>query len=526
MSPDRAAPETLPDAVRTTLDEFGAEFDLDLGLSVLEGEAERTRLYPVQEPSATRGPSPPLRRTLSLAGGTRLELTIRGRGRGSMAPVANVLLSTIERHYESAHEVLFFTHELTERYEEINLLYSISETLGSVLELGDAAQAILGEVIDVIGARRGSLWVLDPGTGILRLVAWAGDEGAARPPPDDAPGPVTARVFREGHLLAGAETHGLDPVSQGLGEEEESFLSVPIRHAPASEEPRTVGVVNLMDRRRGGRFSASDEKLLSAIANQIGAALENHRLIRDSLEQERVSREMELAHDLQMKLLPAAERFGGAQVAARVRPAKRVGGDFYQLLRLSGNRVGVMIGDVSGHGFAAALIMALSMSAASIYAAAYGNPSDVIRRLDNALRDELESTEVYVGLFYGVLDPHAGTLAYSNAGHPHAFRIDAEGRHLRLAATDPPVGISGEDAYHRRQVDWRPGRDLLLLFTDGLSDNLTTKEEGRGEAVVLREAARLRRSSPGAIVDALFELADETTPEISGDDRTALVLKV
>ncbi len=287
-----------------------------------------------------------------------------------------------------------------------------------------------------------------------------------------------------------------------------------------------MGVINLIGRRRGGRFTASDQKLLSAIASQVGSALENHRLIRESLAQERVSREMELAHDLQMRLLPAAENFDGADVAARVQPAVQVGGDFFHLLHLSEGRIGVMVGDVSTHGFPAALIMALAMSAASIYALEMGEPAAVLRHLDDALREELETTEMYLTLFYGVLDPGKGSLTYSNAGHPHAFAIHADGSFGRLHATDPPVGIAGPEAFGEEVVPWVPGKDLLLLFTDGLSDTLAGPSRGTGEEAVLASAVANRERSAADIVEDLFRRASEATPTIPADDITALALKV
>jgi sigma-B regulation protein RsbU (phosphoserine phosphatase) len=286
-----------------------------------------------------------------------------------------------------------------------------------------------------------------------------------------------------------------------------------------------VGVINLFGRRRDGRFTASDQKLLSAIASQVGAALENHRLIRESLRQERMSREMELAHNLQMKLLPSTDRFDGVEVAARVEPAEQVGGDFYQLFKLPRDRIGVMIGDVSSHGFPAALIMALSMSAATIYAAEFGTPSKVLRHIDDALRDELETTEMYLTLFYGVLDPESGRLVYSNAGHPHAFRVGGDGETQRLDATDPPVGFAGPGSYGQAELPWEAGRDLLFLFTDGLSDTLTSEATGKGEAFVLDWIREIRSRSPREIVQALFDLTLDVTPSIPSDDRTAIVLR-
>jgi phosphoserine phosphatase RsbU/P len=123
------------------------------------------------------------------------------------------------------------------------------------------------------------------------------------------------------------------------------------------------------------RFSAGDSRLLSAIASQIGAALETQRLVQDSLRQERLMRELELAHDLQLKLLPDPARSRRRPKSRRAAcPADSVGGDFYHLFRLPGDRFGIMIGDVSSHGFSAALIMALTMSAVAIYAQESGPP--------------------------------------------------------------------------------------------------------------------------------------------------------
>ena len=156
-----------------------------------------------------------------------------------------------------------------------------------------------------------------------------------------------------------------------------AFLSVPVSYTPPEGEARTVGVINLSGRPGDEGFSAGDMKLLSAIASQIGAAVENNRLIAESLRQERMEREMELAHDLQLKLLPSVEQFASyAEVAARCAPAESVGGDFYHLFRLPGGRLGVVIGDVSSHGFAAALIMALTMGSVAIHASEGDRPGE------------------------------------------------------------------------------------------------------------------------------------------------------
>ena len=515
---------TLPPPVRSTLDDLRRELGLEIGLFARE-DGERRRLYPDEgDGDAPASGNGCVVRTLAPRDGPELELVVGGEEDAER--VATVLCATLARTFDFAQEIRFFTYELSERYEEINLLYSISETLGSILRLDDAARAILGEVCDVLGARRGSLWVHDADAGLLHLTASVGEDGLAGPMDTENSDAVTARVFRDGRPLIArrdeAEQHTLHGVR--LGDESDSFLSVPIRYTPPAGEPRTVGVINLIGRRHGGRFTASDQKLLSAIASQVGAALENNRLIQESLAQERVAREMELAHNLQMKLLPGVEKFDGTKVAARVEPAESVGGDFYHLFKLPEERLGVMIGDVSSHGFPAALIMALSMSAATIYASEFGSPARVLRHLDDALRDELETTEMYLTLFYGVLDRERGTLIYSNAGHPHAFAFRSDGSRTRLDATDPPVGIAGPDAYGQVEVPWHAD-DLLFLFTDGLSDTLATGGAGKGEAYLLDRVAERLDDTPGAIVERLFELGIDARAAIPADDRTAIVLR-
>jgi sigma-B regulation protein RsbU (phosphoserine phosphatase) len=226
-----------------------------------------------------------------------------------------------------------------------------------------------------------------------------------------------------------------------------------------------------------------------------------------------------------MKLLPDAKRFKAAEAAGRVQPTEQVGGDFYHLFELPGGRVGVMLGDVSLHGFPSALIMTLTMSAAGIYAREADSPAGVLRKLDDALSEELASTEMFLTIFYGVIDPAAGVLVYSNAGHPHAFAMHADGSRERLGATDPPLGFAGPDAYREASIAWRSREDILFLFTDGLPDALQSVGGVSGEDRILDVAARNRFSTPEEIIDAVFALEPNGDASPLGDDRTALVVR-
>lgn len=435
-----------------------------------------------------------------------------------------LMLPVVSQYLQSALEVEHAANELAERYEEINLLYTISEILGRTVSLEEGARTILTEISETVGARRASILVHEPATGSLRVVAALGvDPAAAAAIRVDDPCSVSARVFRTQHpLLAEGDQMYCEaeaPYRRG------AMLSVPIMWTtPRGGEP--LGVVNLSDRRSTQPFTAGDQKLVAAIATQIGTAIQNARLVRASLVQERLLHEMELAHDLQMKLLPG----GGivapdAQVAARVMPAESVGGDFYNLFRLGEHRVGVMIGDVSGHGYQAALIMALTMSASAIHAQTTADPGETLYALFSTVRDELATTEMFISAFYGVVDRVRGELLYANTGHPHAFVVGADGTCERLAASDPPLGMAEHSpATGRRR--WDAEQDLLVLFTDGLSDARSRSGHRLGEEALLETIRRYRAEPPAVILDHLIEVVEAHSGDMPRrDDQTIVLLR-
>ena len=434
------------------------------------------------------------------------------------------LLPVVTQYLQSALEVEHAANELAERYEEINLLYTISEILGRTVSLDEATKTILIEVSETVGARRATVLVHDHESNTLRAVAARGVELTSVPAIElDDPCSVSARVFRTQHpILAEAD--------QMLCAQEATYrrgemLSVPITWtAPAPRGPEPLGVVNLSDRRSGQPFTAGDQKLIAAIATQIGTAIQNTRLVRASVEQQRLEHEMQLAHDLQMKLLPNnAIVAPEATVAARVVPAESVGGDFYNLFRLGGSKTGVMIGDVSGHGYQAALIMALTMSAAAIHSQTRGEPGEMLHALMSTLREELAMTEMFISAFYAVVDPVARELRYANTGHPHAFLL-ADGKDFeRVAASDPPLGMTEQPPATSRRP-WAAGRDLLVLFTDGVSDTRNSDDARLGEDRVLETIRQHRDAPPSEILERVLGELDAHAGDAPRRDDLTLVL--
>ena len=183
-----------------------------------------------------------------------------------------------------------------------------------------------------------------------------------------------------------------------------------------------------------------------------------------------------------------------------------------------------MIGDVSSHGFGAALIMALAMAASGIHAETAESPSEALRQMEGSLAEELAHTEMFLSLFYAVIDPAAGRIAYANAGHPHAFLVEASGVTQRLEATRPPLGlgVGGEEQtkpWHRREA-------TLALFTDGLVDARNELGQRFGEERVLSHVQNLRARPAREILEAVFtDIAAFTGGAPASDDRTLVLLK-
>lgn len=499
---------------------LGALAGAVLRLWRLDGDRWRLVAGPAAGADAPRGPRTAGTGASFLAipdtDGLFLEVVPRDGGRAD--EIGARLVPVIQTLLDAERTAQQLTGELASRYEEIDLLYTIGELLGHSNSVEEVASHILREVTAVVGARRAGLRIYDETTRILKSVATIGSSPGQIPEEVsiDDPDVVVARAFTGGRIVSGPQWNWVP------GE----VLAVPINYAASGQPAKVIGTLALADRAGGGSFTRAETKLVAAVATQIGAALENARLVARERDRQRLQRELELAHDLQVKLMPTpAVLRGDADVAVESKAAESLGGDFYTFSRMGRGRVGVMLGDVSSHGFSAALIAAQVMATAGIHANATTPPDETLTLMRDALADELANTEMYLSVFYGVLDPTAGRLAFTNAGHPYAYRIPRFGDPERLAPTAPPLGLVEGAAFGRTVAPWRFTQDLLVLFTDGLVDQPNADGERYGEARIL---ARLmeERDRPAA---ELLRLVLDDVERWGGkptDDCTLLVLRM
>jgi serine phosphatase RsbU (regulator of sigma subunit) len=184
-------------------------------------------------------------------------------------------------------------------------------------------------------------------------------------------------------------------------------------------------------------------------------------------ERARIEQELRVARQIQRSLLPErTPELYGWQFATYYKPAREVGGDFYDFLELEDGRLGLVVGDATGKGMPAALVMATTRGMLRAVAQTLGSPGEVLARVNDALYPDMPSA-MFVTCFYAILDPTAGRLRYSNAGHDLPYVLhNGEGTH-ELRATGMPLGLMPEMSYEEKEAVLREG-ESVLFYSDGL----------------------------------------------------------
>ncbi len=336
-----------------------------------------------------------------------------------------------------------------------------------------------------------------------------------------------ARLYREDpdawYLMADeTERQTLDDLGTEL------LLPLPGRN-------RLMGVMALGPKQSEAAYSKSDLHLLQVLATQTGMALEvselAHSLADAAAQRERVNREIEIAREVQERLFPQEmPAVPGGSIAGHCRPAQGVGGDYYDVFPLEDGRLGLAIGDVSGKGISAALLMASLR--ASLRGVTLDNPREFAKLMDkvNRLVYEASASNRYATFFFGALNPITRVLECVNAGHnaPLVLRQKPDGGSdiLRLEADGPVVGLLPFAPYTEQSLQLEPG-DLLVTYTDGISEAMTRKDEEWGEERMMAAAAAARESSAEGVLKAIFAAADKFTAGApQHDDMTMLILKL
>ena len=310
-----------------------------------------------------------------------------------------------------------------------------------------------------------------------------------------------------------------DPRYVELVEGIRSELAVPLI---AKDE--VIGVLNL-ESKRVGAFSKGHLQLLSLLAPWVATAIENARLYEQvRRNEERMERDLTAARELQKHLLVEnCPPCRGLEIAARNEAATEVTGDLYEFFPFDGGKVGILLGDVSGKGVAAALYGALFSGLVRNLVEPERSPAELLSAANDALLARKIETR-YLTALYALWQHETRTLRLANAGQPRPFLLRHGEQHV-LAATGIPLGLLPGSEYEELNLTLHPG-DTLVLFSDGISESENRDRQQYGDEGLARILERHAGAAPAEFLDSIFEdVGAFTTSGRKDDDCTVIVVK-
>lgn len=478
-----------------------------------------------------------------MLGGLRVGSLTLADGQPTLSADARERLErTLTLMARATSEIVQYEAELRHRVREIGALSRMSTLLVRAPGPEKVLEVALESALDVLELDAGSIVLFreDPDGGISDLeedVLLKASRGLSQDWLEN-PRPLSKDREFDRAVIAGKMVVVEDLWLDGRVNLREEIRKEGLRacvHAGLVFRDRTLGVVRLYAR-TPRTFTEADLRLLGSLASQAATALEQSRLLRFEQEEQRVQRQLQLAADVQRRMLPrGVPSVPRLDVAAKYIPSFELGGDFYDFIELSGH-VGIAIGDVVGKGIAAALLMALVRSSLRAHAQEVYDLDEVVARVNQAMYRDTRDNE-FASLWYGVIDPAKLRLTYCSAGHepPLIVRVT---RHRAPTTADMDelsvggmvVGIDPSQRYQRAVFDLKP-RDVIVCYTDGLIDatNFAGARFGKKrvrEAILAALTDDLEATAPKVQERILWEVRQFAGLTPRPDDMTLVVLRV
>ncbi|HWE27055.1 MAG TPA: SpoIIE family protein phosphatase, partial [Polyangia bacterium] len=408
-------------------------------------------------------------------------------------------------------------HELEDADRKLRTLYAFTQSIATTLEQGQLHERILRNLLDVFPtAQAVAVYVREPATDTMEPRKVVGRDG--KPPKlSTLPFLFHDEVVAKGRAILSAPVVPGSRRAGGLA-----------MHAPMIFGNDVLGVLHVRNDDTGVvEFNQHDLDLLTGLASQAAMALQNARMHQESLKQQRLQQDLLLAEQIQKSFLPRQlPSVEGMEFITDYRPAYSVGGDFYDLFWLDKERIGVFIGDVSGKGVSAALLMARITSDLRLSALAEPEPARAISRVNQAVL-ERKQHDIFVTGIYLTLDVVTKQVTLANAGHlPPFIRKRARGELMRVeGGSGTAIGIFDEATYEQTTLQLEPG-DALVICTDGVLE--ATDEGGEQFGFDRLELSLSSGSSrPKDVADRLQrDLREHVADAPQSDDLTLIVLGV
>ena len=417
--------------------------------------------------------------------------------------------------------------DLTELQRQNRVLAILSKAASELIvhqPLDQLFDTILNLLLEAVAAERGAILLLEAGSG-------QGVIKASRSRSGDALTRVSRSIARR--AIEERVSLLLPNVLEDVRfKSEDSILASGIRSAmcaplwfTSSDEGRdsVIGLVYVDSLQHSHPFSEDDLRVLTALANVAAAKIENVRLLEESMEKRHMEEDMRMAAEIQNGLLPrGAPKLPGWDLSGCNRPCRTVGGDYYDFM-VEGGRLLIALGDVSGKGTGAALLMTVLRASVRAH---WTEPSlkDAVARINRTVCQNVPSSK-YVTFFLAELDPHTGRLRFVNAGHNPPLLVRAEGAVERLEDGGLVLGMFENVTYDGGAVEMALG-DTLLVYSDGVTETWNPEGDEFGEESLIPFVVGGRHLDAEELQEAILkELERFEVGARATDDRTLVILK-
>jgi serine phosphatase RsbU (regulator of sigma subunit) len=423
------------------------------------------------------------------------------------------------------------TAEVYERKQsELTSLHNLSRLVTQVFDFSDLVESVTGMTLEVVGANSAWLELIkgrnEQGDVLVEVVSL---KNTTRQQIEAIT--VNSDVSLRQFVIESKRPLVVDDVSNDRRTRHIKKLDMAVGSlicVPLISHKELIGFLHATKEFRYG-FDQDDVDVLTTFADHVTIAIENSKLIASSLERERFQQEIMVAQQMQKRLLPQKiPQHASLDIAAVSEPSLEVGGDYYDFISLSAERLGVVIGDVSGKGVSAAFYMAEVKGIFQSLSRVAASPRDLLLRANEALADSLER-KAFISLLYAIFDVPRSRVTLARAGHCPMIHVSGEHAEM-VRPTGLGLGLTHEsifeEATQETAIELKKG-DVCIFYTDGLSESRNSEGEEFGYDRIVSVALNARTNSSESIKDSILqEIRNYTGNSSYGDDMTLVVVKV
>jgi len=406
---------------------------------------------------------------------------------------------------------------------ELGAIHEISHAFGSGKNILALLEFIMEKCMSLMNAEAASLMLITEDEKELEFKVALGPKGKTVKPFRLPLGKGVAgwvAITREPVLIPNAyEDPRFDPsFDKKSGFKTRSILCVPMFY-----HDKTIGVMQILNRKDGKEFSEEDKMIFTIFATQAALSIENARLVNDAIEKERMEKELEVAAEIQQLLIPnKLPEIPSLDITARNIPCKQIGGDFYDVRKIDDGRYLIIIADVSGKGVPAGLVVSTMQASLKAYLTYTQDLVELTNYLNQLIVDQTTS-ERYITFFISLYDIETNEMRYVNAGHnpPFLFR---ENEVMRLKGGGIPLGFMPFE-YEEQKIQFNQN-DLLLLYTDRLEEAMNPEGEEYGEQRVVDYFHHQNGHQANELMNKLIgEVTSFRKGQLLEDDLTMIIMR-